>query len=271
MRPRVRQARWAAAVALPLVLLAGCGGDDPDEPVPTSEPTSEPTQEPTDEPTEEPTEEPTSDPTEEPTAEPTEQPTTEPTEKPTTPPTGLASALLTQDTLPSPGGISWGPGTVRRGTGPSDISVCQRPRVNLRSIGATKGALLQVRQGSVTARHVVARFADERSATLGYEVLEAWLGQCEEHAGSRGFDTVKAPAGYTRARGGDTAGWALVSYGPVPSDPDAAYIEPQALVRVGETISWVVWKQIGQDYNYDKGQSPPELAIPRMVQALPAS
>jgi hypothetical protein len=146
--------------------------------------------------------------------------------------------------------------------------VCQRPQVTLHSIGATKGAHVLVRRGSVTARHVVARFPDERSATLGYGVLEAWLGQCEEHARARGFDTVRAPAGYTRADGGDAAGRALVFYGPVPDDPDAAFIEPQALVRVGDTLSWVVWKQIGQDYNYETGQSPPERAIPLMVDAL---
>ena len=281
MRLRVRPGRWAIAVVLPLVLLAGCGGEDPEEPGPTAGPptetaqeqTEEPTSEPTPEPIEEPTSEPTEEPTEEPTSEPTDEPspTEAPTEDPTPPLTGLRAALLGQDTLPAPGGISWGPATVKRGTGPSDISVCQRPRVTLDSIGATEGAHALVRRGSVTARHVVVQFADERSATLGYEVLEAWLGQCGEHGRARGFFTVDAPDGYTQADGGSAAGTALVFYGPVPTDPVAAFIEPQALVRVGDTVSWVVWTQIGQDYNYETGQSPPELAIPLMVDALGTS
>jgi hypothetical protein len=283
MQPRVRPGRWAAAVVLPLVLLAACGNDDPEEPDPTAgtpsettdattEPTTEAPEEPTTEPTtelpEEPTTEPTTEPTSDPPEEPTTEPTPEPTDDPTSPATGLASALLTADTLPAPAGISWGPGTVKRGTGAADISVCQRPRVKLSSIGATKGAHVRVRSRSVSARHVVARFPDARSATLGYGVLEAWLGQCEEHGRARGFFTVNAPDGYTSADGGDAAGRALVFYGPVPDDPSAAFIEPQALVRVGDTLSWVVWKQIGQDYNYEEGQSPPELVIPLMVDAL---
>jgi hypothetical protein len=57
----------------------------------------------------------------------------------------------------------------------------------------------------------------------------------------------------------------------VLDDPNAAYIEPQSLVRVGDTLSWVVWEQIGQDYNYAPGQTPPERAIPLMTEALSGS
>jgi hypothetical protein len=183
----------------------------------------------------------------------------------------MKAKLLAPSELPAPGDVTWTSSRLRRGSGSGDISVCQRPDVMLGSIGATRAARAVHRSGQVSARQVVAEFADERSATLGYAVLEAWLGQCERHAAVRGFESVKAPDGYTALEAGDAAGWALASYGPVPDDPDASYIEAQTLVRVDDTLSWVVWKQIGQDYNYEPGQTPPERAAPVMADALASS
>ena len=296
MRARVRLCRCGTAAVLALFLLTGCTGDEADEaasPVPsdtpsatgttepseapespTSEPPESPTSEPTDPPTSEPSESPTSEPPDPPAPEPTDEPRPtdepQPTEQPP-PPTGLRAKLLTSAGLPAPGEMTWESSRVRPGTGSGDISVCQRPGVTLRSIGATKGVQALHQSGTVSARQVVAEFADERSATLGYAVLEAWLGQCEQHAGARGFESVKSPGGYTPLDSGDPAGWALASYGPVPDDPASSYIETQALVRVDDTLSWVVWEQIGQDYNYEPGQAPPERAAPLMADALASS
>ena len=263
------------AAAVCGVLLSACGGEDAtDEPTPTA--TSETAPEPSA--TTEPPE--STDPTEstEPTettepSEPTESTesteTPEPTDGPTSPTKGLRAALLTAETLPAPGDVVWESARTKRGTGPADVSVCQV--VELHSLGSTRGVTSRFRSGTVGATHVVAQFVDELGATQAYEVLGAWLGQCAKQARSRGFDQADAPNGYTDNDAGNAAGWALVTYGPVPDDPNAAYIEPQALVRVGDTLSWVVWEQIGQDYNYQPGQTPPERAIPLMTEALSGS
>jgi hypothetical protein len=165
--------------------------------------------------------------------------------------------------------VVWESARTKRGTGPADVSICQV--VELTSLGSTRGVMSRFRSGSVSATHVVVQFVDEVGASSAYEVLEAWLGRCAKQARARGFDQADAPNGYTAVESGDGAGWALVTYGPVPDDPNAAYIEPQSLVRVGDTLSWVVWEQIGQDYNYAPGQTPPERAIPLMTEALSGS
>jgi hypothetical protein len=120
----------------------------------------------------------------------------------------------------------------------------------------------------VTSTQVVAQFVDEQGATQAYDVLQAWLGRCAGQGATKGFDRVEAPTGYTPVRAGAQSGWALLLYGPVPRDPDAAFFEAQSLVRLGDTLSWVVWTQIGEDYNYAPGQTPPEQAIPLLVDAL---
>jgi hypothetical protein len=279
--------RSRAAGALCVVVLSACGGENATEdqtstatseaqpePSETTQPTE--TAQPTDpgevsEPTEtaEPTEgtEPT-DATEPPgTTESTGTPT--PTDGPTSPAKGLFAALLTDETLPAPGDAVWESVRTKRGTGPADVSICQV--VELHSLGTTRGVTSRFRSGSVRAVQVVAQFVDELGATQAYEVLEAWLGRCAGQARERGYDQADAPASYTEIDSGHAAGWALVTYGPVPDDPDAAYIETQSLVRVGDTLSWVVWEQIGQDYNYEPGQAPPERAIPLMTAALAGS
>lgn len=261
-----------AAAALCGLLLTACGGEDATD-EPTSTATSETPTEPSEtteppEPTE-PTESPEpTDSTEPP--EPTEPSETPgPTDGPTSPAGGLRAALLTAETLPSPGDVVWESARTKRGTGPADVSICQV--VELESLGTTRGVTSRFRSGSVIATQVVAQFVDEVGASSAYEVLEAWLGRCAKQARARGFDQADAPNGYTAVESGDGAGWALVTYGPVPDDPNAAYIEPQSLVRVGDTLSWVVWEQIGQDYNYAPGQTPPERAIPLMTEALSGS
>lgn len=269
MRSRSRLSGYASALSA-LVMLTGCGErQDPeltDDPTSarataTSDDSPEP-EEPTDAGTGKANESNESNGSGGP--ELTEQPTSE-TTRPTRP-TGPRAALLNAATLPAPGDVVWKPGTTQHGTGPDNVSVCQV--VELDSIGATNGAISRFKSGSVRATHVVARFADELSSTQAYEVLQAWVSGCARQARTRGFEHIETPRGLTPLTAGDAAGWALVSYGPVPADPYSSYIETQSLVRVADTLSWVVWRQIGQDYNYAKGQTPPELAIPLLAERL---
>jgi hypothetical protein len=274
MRARSCLGRLGIGVVLALTL-AGCGADEAGEEVddPTSvtestEPTeaTEPT-EPTEPEAASPTTEPadSNDPTQ-PAPSPTSGPTAEPSDGPTSPRNGPRAALLTADTMPAPGDAAWESVRTQRGTGTGGISLCQVTELD--SLGATGGAVRRFRTGTVTSTQVVAQFVDEQGATQAYDVLQAWLGRCAGQGATKGFDRVEAPTGYTPVRAGAQSGWALLLYGPVPRDPDAAFFEAQSLVRLGDTLSWVVWTQIGEDYNYAPGQTPPEQAIPLLVDAL---
>ena len=261
MRTRSRLGRVLTCVVLTLPL-AACGSDeagDENDGATATEPTepTEPTRPRPSATSESPSESP---------SEPTSGPTAEPSDGPTSPLRGPRAALLTVDTLPAPGDASWKSVRTERGTGSADISVCQV--AELHALGAIRGAVRRFETGTVTATQVVAQFVDEQGSTQAYEVLQVWLQRCAIQGARQGFEVMEAPPSYSPVEAGARSGWALLSYGPVPQDPNAAFLEAQSLVRVGDTLSWVVWTQIGEDYNYAPGQTPPERAIPLLAGAL---
>lgn len=148
------------------------------------------------------------------------------------------------------------------------MSVCQR--VSLSSIGATRVARrdYRVADTDATASHVVAAFPDELTAGYGFDILQTWLRTCTKRVEAAGFDHPKVPRSYSPLDLADTAGWAVFFYGPVEGDRFASHIHAEALVLDRNHLSWVVERSIGQDYNYQAGDSPPERAAPLMADRL---
>jgi len=138
--------------------------------------------------------------------------------------------------------------------------VCQR--VSMVSNGAVVAwTRSYVSAGTSTATQVVAGFADARSARLAFGSLKANAGDCATALEERGREAVQPPSPLTRLdvpQG--RAGWSVVFSGPVRGDPDAAHIDAAVVVLVGDRLSVVSMSTIGQDYNYEPGQAPPELA-----------
>ena len=206
----------------------------------------------------------------------TPEPTT-PVPTTTVPTTGAAgrplrSALLPAHLLPALNATTPWRKAARQGG--QTVSVCQK--VSLSSIGATDVGRRDYGSTSphVTATHLVAAFPDELTAQYGFDILSAWLRQCEERLRQHGYPRHNVPAAYTPLQQGDRSGWAVLPYGPVPGEQHAAYLQAEALVLAGEHLSWVVQRLVGQDFNYEVGQSPPELAAPLMadrLSALPAA
>jgi hypothetical protein len=164
-------------------------------------------------------------------------------------------------------GKAWAAGPVVRGNRIATASACQR--VPLLSIGVTK--LRQRRYDNSApghALHTVAAFGDGDSARRAYAVLEAWLRQCAETLRERDKQPGTMPPGLRDVAAPGPAGWATVFYGPARGEPDAGVIEAHAIVVDDETLSWLVYRSIGQDYNYEAGQAPPEQAAPVMAQRL---
>lgn len=165
--------------------------------------------------------------------------------------------------------------TVRTTTGEPEPPrwVCQR--FSLVSNGAVNAVQrsFEATKGNGTAAQVIARTVDQRSAKRLFAVLVANARECAEQLQSidrtpRGavqpLSMVSVPDGAQAASG-------VVLSGPVRGQPDSAYIDAVALVQVKAVVSVVSMSSIGQDYNYETGQSPPELAIPLIASALGAS
>jgi len=158
---------------------------------------------------------------------------------------------------------------VARGKRIAPASACQR--VPLLSIGVT-GLRQRRYDNSAPARvlHTVAAFADDDSARRAYAVLEAWLRDCAETLTEGGKQPGTISNGLSDVAAPGLAGWAAVFYGPARGQPNAGVIEAHAVVVDDETLSWLVYRSIGQDYNYEAGQAPPERAAPVMAQRLRA-
>jgi len=281
--PIVRMVPVAVAVAA-LLGLAGCGGEDAVDTTPTQATTLPPTTLPD---SSGPSASQSSPPiattptaTTPATTSPTNTPSTTPSTTTVTPPptpvappraAGLASALVPAADLPrDPSGRPWNAGADVRGSSVTTASACQR--APLTSIGATKVVQRGYdnrNPGSVV--NTVAAFADDDSARRGYAVLEAWVRDCAGTLREHGKRPMNTPSGFGPVQTQTSpAGWAVVFYGPVRNDPNAAHIEGQSVVVDDETLSWVVYRRIGQDYNYESGQAPPERAAGVMAARLRA-
>jgi hypothetical protein len=97
-------------------------------------------------------------------------------------------------------------------------------------------------------------------------VPQAWRGQCAEWLARR----TRARIGALQpvAVPGGSAGWYLLTYGPVPRDPGAQFFDAQGIVVVGSRIAMVSMVLTGQDYNYPPGREPMVAAVRRAAEKL---
>lgn len=193
---------------------------------------------------------------------PSASPSRSPSEPPSEPsgPLTLEDRLLTAEEMPGLNEeFAWKVADTRAEEGTEPFGTCHK--FAMTSIGATRVVARDyVHAGGaspdeVSAGHLVAEFADSRTARRALEVLKAWRGQCEEELGEydtrrvHDFEPVEVP-------GGD-GGWYLLIYGPPEGEmPDVGYFDAQGMVRVGKLVSVLAMRGIGQDYNYPVGKEP---------------
>ena len=166
--------------------------------------------------------------------------------------------LLTAAELPRlDGRSSWEEVATRRSEGDQPFGTCHK--FAMTSIGAMRVVVRQYAEGrgedTITAGHLVADFADDRTARRAFEVLKSWRGQCEEELADYerrdegAFQAVTAP--------GAEAGWYLLSYGPTPEgSPDEGFFDAQGITRVGRRVAALEIRVVGQDYDYPPGKEP---------------
>ena len=260
-----RHAATGIAGAALCFALAACGGNAVvAEPSPSATPT---TKSPTPTKTHashEPTNSPSTPQTSSPTNSTTQSPTAT-TSSPELQGSGLLADLLPASELP---GLNdqwrWQEQSTARDDGQNLPSSCMVS--GFRSIGAT-GIYRRDYTGPGNtgfATNMVARFADAQSARRTFMIWLAWHEGCEQRLQQSGdwsprrievSDAFRVPTSRGQAL------WWMASYGPVEGEPDLQYFEPNGVLRVGRTISLVVERTAGQDYNYPPGTEPVVLAL----------
>lgn len=153
--------------------------------------------------------------------------------------------------------FTWREAGTRKNEGAKPFGTCHQYAMT--SIGAMRVVVRDFepegQADGATAAHLVADFADVRTAKRAMEVLKSWRSQCNKEISTydwnevHGFETVEAP--------GADAGWYLLIYGPAEGGtPDEGYFDAQGITRVGKRISVLEMRLVGQDYNYPAGQEP---------------
>jgi hypothetical protein len=253
MSSRTRLGLSLAAAAL-LSAVAACDGSDDNAKPPESSsggPTAEPE-------------------TSGPTAGPTDSPaTSEFTQGPTADPNGSTSKRAKASQIPAselPGfndTWTWQIASEAEGEGDTQPSLCMLSP--LRSIGAASTYRTDYHHPGVKADRatvITAVFPDEHTAVLAKTVLRSWQAQCEQR--------LKKELGYKRVSVSDIRTdstdvgpgeqW-LSSFGPVPGHLDDTWFQGEGFVEDDDTLTYIVIISRGQDYNYDEGQQPMDLAL----------
>ena len=261
-RVRARAVAWAAVC---LLGTSGCGGQDPsDPPDPATTSASSASSSPSSSTAAAPSPDPTSG---------TTTPPGSPSSTRSTPPTGLAGRLLAADAMPGfNAGYRWTQGPTRPESPSSSFGTCQK--FSLTSIGAERALVRRFRPatsdpsaGHDRAGQLVAQFPDPQTARRAFAVLKAWRAGCAERL--RRFTRPKVgPLQDVPVQGG-SGGWYLLTYGPVPADPDAQFFDAQGMAVVGARVTMVSLVLAGQDYDYETGQEPAALAVRRAARLLP--
>jgi hypothetical protein len=186
-----------------------------------------------------------------------------------TPPGGdLASRLLPGDAVPALNdGTAWQSGSTTSREPAALFGTCQK--FAMTSVGASRVAyrsFAPLARSENSAEQLVAQFPDATTARRAWSVLQSWHADCKSRL--RAFrDPQVDPVRDVAVDGGQGA-WYLLVYGPAPQDPDAGVFDAQGMALVGDRITMLEIKSIGQDYDYPPGQEPMAAAVRAAAGAL---
>lgn len=142
-------------------------------------------------------------------------------------------------------------------------SLCMRSP--LTSIGAVNQVSTKFGNAdtmTATAVQITGVFPDEHTALTATAVLTAWHDKCgafaTEEVGLKRVDVSDIRSVPTSVGSGRQ--W-MVTYRPVPGEPDSVWFNSEGFIRDGDTITYLAYKSAGQDYNYPAGQEPIDRAL----------
>jgi hypothetical protein len=267
MSSRARLGLSLATTAL-LAVMAGCSGGSDDSSAPPAQssqagPTSGPQ---------------TSDSTDDPTDGPTDAPSSsEFTQGPTQDPNGSTAGRAKASQIPAeelPGlndTWTWEVAAEGKGSDDSQPSLCLQ--TSFESIGAASTYRTDYNHPGVkTARATVitAVFPDQHTAVLAKTVLRSWHADCEKRLDLSYRRVSVSPIQTQPTEVGRGEAW-LAAFGPVKGHPDDGWFQGEGFVEDADTLTYVVIVSTGQDYNYEQGQQPAELAVAVAADHLKAS
>jgi hypothetical protein len=122
---------------------------------------------------------------------------------------------------------------------------------------------------TAVAYQLTAVFPDEHTAITAESVVTSWQQKCDSYATDElHLKHVNVGAvGDVSTSVGAGKHW-LVTYRPVPNEPNSVWFNAEGLVRDGDVITYLVIRNAGQDYNYEPGTTPMELALALAGDAL---
>lgn len=243
------------AVAALLLVLSGCGKDDPSA-APATDPTTL---------------------TDTPTTSQTPTQSESPSQTPSTSASASASPTLTQ--LPDPSTLllpaagmpgfnatwHWSAKATGRERGP--FGICQR--FAMQTIGADKTVVRRYTPTGdlrgATGAHLVASFVDEKSADQAIAVLRTWHDHCREQLDGYAFKRVGPVTPVSTHRGNAT--WYLVTY--TKKGAEEGRFDALGVLRSGSTVELLRLDLNGADYDYPPGREPMVNALRRAADRLP--
>ena len=211
-----------------VLLLAGCGSEEPDNDQDADRTGSDKSSEPTDHASHTP-----------PTASET-----------VTPAPGLETRLLSADELPGVNEVTEWDVVSTAGEDGASHGTCQK--FSLVDIGATSSVVRSYSaSGDIVGVQVLGEFADAKSAWRAHQVVKTWAAECAEMLDAEvekvgKLTAVSVPGGKAEQQ--------LLQYG--DEDAEAHTFAGVGIVRHGSYLSIVQIDVVGQDYNYDSGQEP---------------
>lgn len=136
---------------------------------------------------------------------------------------------------------------------------------SLESIGAVNQVSTKFTSSAsktTSAVQITGVFPDEHTALTAVAVLDAWQGKCADYAAQDvGLNHVEvSDQREVTTSVGSGRQW-MVTYRPVPGQPDSVWFDSEGFVRDGDTLTYVLYKSAGQDYNYETGQEPIDRAL----------
>lgn len=145
----------------------------------------------------------------------------------------------------------------------SATSLCMRgSMVAIGAVNQVSTKFTSVASQTASAVQITAVFPDEHTALTTTAVLTAWHNKCARHAtNDLGLKQVKVSDLRDVSTPVGTAKQWMVTYRPVPGEPESVWFNSEGFVRDGDTITYLFYKSAGQDYNYELGQEPIDRAL----------
>lgn len=181
----------------------------------------------------------------------------------------LRNRLLGAHELPTPAGTSGWTAAPTRNREPGTLAgTCHH--FEMLTIGASKVGYREFAPadgGDARATHLVAQFADAKTAWRAFEVLKSWRDDCDKRLAK--YDRHQIGDLTPVEAGGAAAHWYRLQYGPSEGGGRSEYVDAQGLALVGTRIAVLRMAVVGTGRDADRIAGAVNDAVRAAVAKLP--